>query len=208
MIRILSIEDHWMVVDGLKSRFRGDRDDMSNTCSAETIEEALTVDYDLFDLILLDLLIPGTDPVENVQRLKKRYPAKPIIILTSEERTVWEDQMCEAGVQAYLTKHDTRQNIKTVIKQVSQGQDFCRLRLLDLNLISALPDPVNWVQMLKPHEEAILTMFSKEMRLKEIATTLNMTESAVGKTMAKLRKQFHVKSNTGLIRVLLDQKIL
>jgi len=95
-----------MVVDGLRARFRGDRDDISIACSAETMEEAVAIDPDTFDLILLDLLIPGTDPPVNVRRLKATFPGKPIIILTSEERTVWEMQMCKAGVQAYLTKGD------------------------------------------------------------------------------------------------------
>jgi DNA-binding NarL/FixJ family response regulator len=120
MIRILSIEDHWMVVDGLRARFRGDRDDISIACSAGTMDIALATDPVLFDLILLDLLIPGTEPTENVRKLKIVFPGKPIVVLTSEERTVWEVQMCKAGVHAYLTKGDQRKSLKEVIKRVSQ----------------------------------------------------------------------------------------
>ena len=207
MIRLFSIEDHWMVIDGLKSTFRSDRDDISITCNSETIEEALSMDPDLFDLILLDLLIPGTDPVENVQKLKKRYPEKPIVILTSEERTVWEEQMCEAGVQAYLTKHDKRKKIKEVIRQVSQGEHLYRQMKGESKQNAIDLNPNDEEPFLKPSEKVILKLFSQEMRLKEIASQLNMTESAVGKVMTGLRKRFQVKSNTGLIRIFIGRNL-
>ena len=207
MIRLFSIEDHWMVIDGLKSRFRGDRDDISITCTAETIDDALAMDSDLFDIILLDLLIPGTDPVDNVLKLKNRYPGKPIVILTSEEQTVWKDQMCEAGVQAYLTKHDKRKKIKAIIERVSLGEDLCKQKMLELKQFTILPLQ-NETPKLKPTQKAILTLFIKEMSLKEIASSTFMTESAVAKAMARMRKQFQVKSNTGLIRFFIDKKML
>jgi two-component system invasion response regulator UvrY len=208
MIRLFSIEDHWMIVGGLKSKFRGNRDDMMISCSAGSIETALTIDQNSFDVILLDLLIPGTEPVENVKQLKTRFPGKPIVILTSEERSVWEDQMCEVGVQAYLTKHDGKKKIKAVIKKVAIGEDLCKMRMLELkqnsgSLNSKLNKPI-----LKPFEKEILSLVLQDMSMKQIADKKHITESAVVKTMAKLRKQYKVKSNTTLMRVLLDQKLI
>ena len=192
-----------MVVDGLRARFRSDRDDISVACSAETMDDALATNPGLFDLILLDLLIPGTEPVENVRKLKTAFPGKPIVILTSEERTVWEVQMCKAGVQAYLTKGDQRKNLKDVIKRVSQGENLCRKKLSEMKLPGSESNSAEDAHRLKPTEKAILTLFMQDHNLKEIAAKLSMTESAVGKTMAKLRKEFSVKSNSSLLLLLL-----
>jgi len=208
MIRILSIEDHWMVVDGLRARFRGDRDDISIACSAETMDDALATNPGLFDLILLDLLIPGTEPVENVRKLKTAFPGKPIMVLTSEERTVWEVQMCKAGVQAYLTKSDQRKSLKETIKRVSNGENLCRKKLSEMKLATDDANSPETVHRLKPTEKAILTLFIQDYSLKEIAARLSMTESAIGKTMAKLRKEFSVKSNSSLLLLLHGGKII
>ncbi len=208
MIRIFSIEDHWMVIDGLRARFRGDRDDISITCTATTMDKAIETDPAAFDLILLDLLIPGTDPVENVKMLKAVFPRKPIVILTSEERTVWEVQMCRAGVQAYLTKNDHRKHLKEIIKRVAGGEDLCKKRLAELKLFSEGSDSPDRPYHLKPTEKAILSLFVKQMTLKEIAAQLEMTESAVGKIMAKLRNEFNAKSNAGMILMLREAKII
>ncbi|MEI6899555.1 MAG: response regulator [Bacteroidota bacterium] len=208
MIRILSIEDHWMVVDGLRARFRGDRDDINIACSAENLEEALKTNPDAFDLILLDLLIPGTDPQENVRKLKEQFPEKPIIVLTSEERTVWEVQMCKAGVQAYVTKSDQRKWLKEVIKKVAQGENLCKSKLAELEISSAVIQNTEDVHRLKPTEKAILALYLKENNLKEIAAKLTMTETAVAKTMARLRNEFSVKTNSGLILLLHSEKLI
>ena len=83
MIRLFSIEDHWLVTDGLRTKFRKSRDEIVITCSAETIEDAIEGKHDdAFDIILLDLFLPGTEPLENIRKLKERYPGKPIVILT------------------------------------------------------------------------------------------------------------------------------
>lgn len=208
MIRILSIEDHWMVVDGLRARFRGDRDEISIACSAENMEEALIIDPGSFDLILLDLLIPGTDPPENVRKLKNVFPGKPIVVLTSEERTVWEVQMCKAGVQAYLTKNDQRKMLKEVIIRVSNGEDLCKTKLREIRLANHDNQSPEDLHRLKPTEKAILILFMQENNLKEIASQLTMTETAVGKTMARLRMEFNVKSNQGLVLLLREEGIL
>lgn len=208
MIRIFSIEDHWMVIDGLRARFRGDRDEISITCTATNMGAAIKTDPETFDLILLDLLIPGTDPVENVKKLKRIFPGKPIVILTSEERTVWEVQMCMAGVQAYLTKNDQRKYLKEIIKRVAGGENLCKTRLAELKINTEGSDSPVQPYLLKPTEKAILALFVKQMALKEIAAKLDMTESAVGKTMARLRMEFKAKSNAGMILLLREAKII
>jgi DNA-binding NarL/FixJ family response regulator len=208
MIRILSIEDHWIVVDGLRARFRGDRDEITITCSAGTMDEALAADPSLFDVILLDLLIPGTDPAENVRRITSAFPGKPVIILTSEERTVWELQMCRAGARAYLTKNDPRRKLKEVIRRVAAGEDLCRQRLAE-ELMHNSPDTTGKEERkLKPTEKAILDLFIREKNMKEIGAELHMTESAVAKTMARLRNAYQVKSNQGLVLLLREASIL
>jgi DNA-binding NarL/FixJ family response regulator len=216
MIRLFSIEDHWVVIDGLKSKFRSDRDEMMITCFAENIDIALQVDQNLFDIILLDLYLPETDPDENVSKLKTRFPEKPIVIYTSEESSVWEDQMCLAGVQAYLTKYDNRKTIKRVIQQVAAGEDLCRQRRNELNRNSAKLKYNKDEPFLKPDEKEIISLLLQDFTLKEISakkiitgsSVKIVTESAISKMMAMLRKRFHVKTNAALLRIIIERKLI
>jgi DNA-binding NarL/FixJ family response regulator len=170
----------------------------------------------LFDVILLDLYLPNTDPEDNVSKLKNKFPEKPIVIYTSEESSVWEDQMCQAGVHAYLTKYDKRKTIKKVIQQVASGEDLCRKRKIELSRNSAKLKYNKDEPFLKPDEKKIISLLLQDLSLKEIAakkiTTGSsvkiVTEAAISKMMARLRKRFHVKTNSALLRFIVDRKLI
>jgi len=193
-----------------QNKIQGRPDDISITLSAETMEEALQKNnLPDFDIILLDLLIPGTDPVENVKRLKEKFPGKPIVILTSEESTAWKMQMFESGVHAYLTKHESKKTITRTLKRVYKGENLAKEQLTTEDVAKAEKDDEYIFNIiLKPSERAILTLFSRELRMKEIADKTFMTETAVGKCMHKMRKLFGVKSNSGLMTKLIQKNIL
>lgn len=203
MIRILSIEDHWLFSEGLRSKFRGERSGISIKCIAENIEDGLETDPSLFDIILLDLLLPGTRPEDNIRKLKEKFPSKPIIILTSEERSFWEYEMSKAGVKAFLTKHDDRKVVKDVIIKVYEGVDFLKQREPKNTDIHDAYD--QWENYLKPKEKEILTLFSKDLSINEISKRMSVSQSGISKVMTKLRKQFQVKTNARLLFLLKDK---
>ena len=116
--------------------------------------------------------------------------------------------MCKAGVQAYLTKSDQRKLLKEVIIRVSNGEDLCKTKLREIRLSNHDNQTPEDIHRLKPTEKAILILFIQENNLKEIASQLTMTETAVAKTMARLRTEFNVKSNQGLVLLLREEGIL
>ena len=87
-------------------------------------------------------------------------------------------------------------------------ENLCKTRLAELKINTEGSDSPVQPYRLKPTEKAILALFVRQMTLKEIADKLDMTESAVGKTMARLRKEFKAKSNAGMILLLREAKII
>jgi len=105
MIRLFIIEDHPVIVSGLTSLFRKEEEGISISQSAINVAEALThANPETFDLFLLDLWIPDSNPVDNVKQLRRHFPDKPIVIYTSEETAVWHRKMLHTGVKAYIIK--------------------------------------------------------------------------------------------------------
>ncbi|MGE5424935.1 MAG: DNA-binding response regulator [Syntrophothermus sp.] len=203
LIRLFSIEDHWVVIKGLTS-FRPDREGITLACGAENMEEALTADPDSFDLILLDLIIPGTDPENNMELISKTYPGKPVIILTSQESSVWELKMYKAGVKAFLTKTIGRKELVNTIRNVFNGADFSVERIRELE--SEMKDSTSaWENYLKPKEKEMLKMYLQEKNFKSIADKIGVSEDVVYKTMSRLRDRFKVKNNLALLKIFQDK---
>ena len=73
------------------------------------------------DIIILDLFIDDSDPVENFQKLHAAFPAIPIVILSLEESLRWQVKMFKIGVMGYLNKGEKKETMKSVFQQVALG---------------------------------------------------------------------------------------
>jgi DNA-binding NarL/FixJ family response regulator len=91
MISLYIIDDHPIIVAGLKKMFHLTADGIKITGNAQSVDDFLkkkdTVEA---DLIMLDLYLPGSRADENVKKLKSALPLKSIVIYTSEESDVWK----------------------------------------------------------------------------------------------------------------------
>jgi DNA-binding NarL/FixJ family response regulator len=203
MIRLFIIEDHSLIVEGLRNRFRPSRDGIEIIGSAENVQQTvLKLKISEFDIFILDLWIPGSDPLENVKELNDKFPDKAIIILTYEDSPFWKQQMFDAGVKAYLTKNVDKGKLKKTIEQVFSGKVILQ-EPYQLEIYKVMnTDQLQKKYHLKPSEKQIAIWISSGMLQKEIAAKRGMTVWAIEKTLKKLRKQFNVRTNFELIHVL------
>ena len=94
MIRLFTIEDHPVIITGLRNTFRPSRDGIEITGSASNVDEAiLHANPATFDIFLLDLWIPGYQPLQNIRQLKEHFAEKPVVMFTSEDSSIWQRKM-------------------------------------------------------------------------------------------------------------------
>ena len=199
MIRLFSIEDHWMVTVGLRTKFNRSSG-VVIACSATTLAAAVEgTREDSFDIILLDLFIPGTEPLENIKALRARYPGKPVVILTGEEQEIWKMQAAEAGVAAYLTKHATKEEMIETMERVFGGENILTGQMAVVAARQAMQADHQHLFRIKPSEKDILYQLARGDSQKQISANLHLSESAVEKTLRKLRRQFSVNNTLELV---------
>jgi DNA-binding NarL/FixJ family response regulator len=190
-----------MVVSSLRFQFRPDRDGIQVTAAAETIEDAImNVDPDSFDLISLDLFIPGHSPIENIRSLKQHFPGKPIIIYTSETSSSWKKTMMQEGALAFITKNASREELKIGILKASKGEFYYtgKSDLSDVNELSPAQSAPS-TNPLTPVEEEIVKLLSVGMAHKEISDRMGISRSMLEKILKEIRAHFKVKNNIELI---------
>ena len=209
MIRLYIIEDHPVIVDGIRLRIRHHQEEMSIAGWSENIENFIhSAVADSFDIIILDLWLPGSEPVENLQLIRNSFPDKPVVIFTQETSTYWIRVMMENGAKAYLVKNVDRHDFKETIENVFRGKTVAPVVLLDENATYAGNELLEQKYFLKPSERSIVVQVSNGITLKDVAEKQQTTVSAVEKTLKKIRKNFLVKTNPELIRVLVEKKLI
>ncbi len=208
MIRLFAIDDHPLILDGLRSKFRMSHDSIAVTCTAASVDEAVEREKDdLFDIILLDLFLTDTDPLENIGRLSVRYPGKPVVILTREESYYWKTMTARAGAKAYLTKIQSRKEMAVQLAQVSAGENLLREFLVREEKPSAT-NIDSRLFILKPADRAILSELANGIPQKTVARSRNLTRSGLEKRLKVLRTKFQVASTLELIRVCEQLRLL
>ncbi len=203
------IEDHPIIADGIRQRLRHDAGQFSVTGISSSVPQFLSAtDPSGCDMVILDLWIPGSDPVENLLAIRDRCPEIPVVIFTQESSPWWIRTMIESGARAYILKTADSCQFRNLLEQAFRGDTVVpSLPALEGSFLPG-DDPFPDGSILKPSERAILQRLAGGATMKAIARERSTTVSAIEKTLKKLRKLAGAKTNPELIRIMVMQKII
>ena len=201
-ISVYIIDDHQIIIDGIKKWFRPSRDHIDivgSSIDIATIERnGIPVNV---NIIILDLYLKFTDPIVNFRYLKVHYPCKSIIILSHEDDLQWQQRMLDLGASAYLCKSASREEVKHALEFVAHGGRIFSFNMLDKThpkTFNFLPEMISDSLELMPNEKEIVSRFMKGFYPKTIAKETSTTECNVRQILFRLRKRFNVHSNIQL----------
>jgi len=189
-IRVLIVDDHPVVRDGLTAMF-GTHPDFTVVGEASNGAEAVAKTQTLHpDVVLLDLEMPEMDGVEALRRIREHSPRANAVVFTAfdtDERIV---SAIRAGAKGYLLKGAPREELFTAVRVVSQGgsllQPIVTTKLLQH--VSGQSSQNDLPESLTEREMDVLKLLAQGKPNKEIAGQLFITERTV---------KFHVSSILG-----------
>ena len=121
MIRILIVDDHEVVRDGIKKIF----DECPGTAlfgEASTIHEALKLAREQdWDVVVLDISLGGRSGLELLKELRQTRPRLPVLILSMHSEEQYARRAFKAGAAGYVTKDSPRAELAAAIKKVAEG---------------------------------------------------------------------------------------
>jgi DNA-binding NarL/FixJ family response regulator len=208
MIRIFLIEDHNVTIAGLRTFFRPSRDPVSIVLTAASIEDALQIkESESFDIILLDLWLPESEPSENFKRVSAKFPGKPIIIYSAERAIRWQRIMYKLGARGFINKDADKSLIKDTLERVIKGETVYSAGMDDYQskrMIKGYQDPRFG---LTDEQKTVLKYFMEGMGPKYIGKEIGRDHSTINKTLSRIRDVFKVDNNIELIKVVLSLDI-
>lgn len=209
MIRLFTIEDHPVIITGLRNTFRPSRDGIEIIGCASNVDEAIeAADPSSFDVFLLDLWIPGYQPLRNIQKIREYFPGKPVVIFTSEDSTLWQRKMFEAGAMAYLLKSAEKKEIHMTLEKVSQGMTVFTGMIepeREKTFRAGFADPK---YILTPNQKEYVVFLSNGLTQQEIAEKKSLSISTVEKTIKNIREKCTARNNAELVKILLERGVI
>ena len=203
-IRILLVDDHPIVREGIKSAL-SKRKNISIVGEAATGEEAMVKARKLSpDVILMDINMPGMSGLETTRRLRKSVPDSKILALTMHENREYVLEMTQLGARGYVFKDSSPSELLRAIEAVHSGEFFFSPRASQQLLKSFLKgEPRTDSQAsvdLSKREKDVLQLITEGFKTKEIARLLGVTDRTVETYRHRLMTKLSVHSVAALIK--------
>lgn len=121
--RILIVDDHAAVRKGLIRLFAGSRDTISLDEAGDGEEALAKVHAGDYDLVLLDISMPGRNGLDVLVEIKRRKPGLPVLMLSIHPEEQYAVQALRAGASGYLTKKRAPYELVNAVQRILQGGD-------------------------------------------------------------------------------------
>jgi DNA-binding NarL/FixJ family response regulator len=197
-MRIVLADDHGIIVDGVRSILSTESDlEVVHTANqAAGILEYLK--QHTFDLLITDFSMPEMDGLTLVRSVKRVLPSVKIIVLSMHDEVHLVKEILKSGVEAYVLKKDTQQELLKAIQEVRAGRVYLSSDINKL-LIMNLDNPDEG-RLLTEREREIVKLIAKEYSNRQIAETLFISERTVETHRKNIFRKTGTNSLVGLIK--------
>ncbi len=193
-IRVLVVDDHPMVRDGIKANLKPQRDMTVIAEANDGVEALALIKEQLHDVVLLDLRMPRMDGLDVIGEVNvSKLPSKVIIMTTFESE---EDvhRALKAGARGYLLKDSSQEEILDAIRRVSVGETYLPARIVQ-KVAEGFRRPE-----ISPRELEVLHWVAAGKSNKEIGVQLFISEGTVKSHVKSLLEKLDVPGRTAAIR--------
>lgn len=209
MIRLLLVDDHTIFREGLKRLLTPD-EGFEVLAEAGDVAEALRrVREQSFDVVLLDVNMPGRSGLEMLPSFRAERPQLPIVVLSMYPAEQYALRAFQAGAAGYVTKDmDARELIES-IRKVARGG-----RYMSTAVVEQLLDGKDRMSATAPHlqlssrEYEIMLLIVRGVRLTEIGRQMFLSVKTVSTYRARILKKLALASNAELARYALQQHLI
>lgn len=209
MIRILIADDHTIMREGLK-RILDNIEDIKVVAEAKDGFETLAkIRKEGFDLLLLDLSMPGRSGTDLIRQIKQEAPKLPILILTMHDEKQYALRSIRAGAQGYLTKESAGAQLVTAIKRVASGRPYISMEVaeqLALNLSASYEDFPH--QLLSNREFQVFSLLVSGKTLTNIAELLHLSVKTVSTHKTRILQKMNMNSICDMVQYAITHHIL
>ena len=176
MIRVLIVDDHPIVREGVSAVLERERD-IEVVGTAGTIDDGLRLAATLQpDVVLLDLKLPGAEAGESVTTFVRQSPG--IVVFTAYDADDDVFRAIRDGARGYLLKGSAAADIVDAIRQVHAGNSYLSPRVA-AKLVSDVAHPRSRGGLLSARERGVLRLVAAGLSNRQIAETLSLSERTI-----------------------------
>lgn len=203
MLKLLVVEDHALVREGLVQTLRqlDDEVEIFEAGDCDSAGAMLEQEHD-FDLVLLDLGLPGVDGLSCLGIFRQRYPAIPVVIVSAYDDAHTVNRALKNGASGFVPKAYSSDRLIAALREVLEGRIFTPEQMMPVNLGADLPHmPIGGEAEpsefgLTERQSEVLALMARGKSNRDIAEQLGLSEGTVKIHITAIFKALGVSSRT------------
>jgi DNA-binding NarL/FixJ family response regulator len=209
MVRILLVDDHAVVRDGIKRIF-DERPGEAVFGEASSAQEALKLVRErAWDVVVLDISLAGRNGLEILREMKKINPKLPVLILSMHSEEQYARRAFKGGASGYITKGSSRTEIVNAINKVIRGGKYVSpvfAERLVADIERGIDGPPHAI--LSDREFEVMRLIGSGKTVTEIAEMLSLSDKTISTYRTRILEKMKMKTNAELIRYAIENKLV
>lgn len=208
-MNIAILDDHELIRVGLRSVLAETLHTVSiDVATANALFEQLQSGTPC-DLILLDILMPGTNGIEVAQRLRTEYPEIKIIVVSMEAKEYTIIHLMQIGIDGFISKNGPMEEVRAAIASVEEGVPYYGrdITVLVRDVVDARLDKKS-TALLTKRELEIIEACCSGLLGKEIADKFHISLRAVNSHKTNIFNKLGLSSSVEMVRFVIEHGII
>ena len=201
--RILLVDDHGIVREGLRSVLEKE-EDLKVVGEAEDGREAFGLVGDLLpDIIVMDITMPNLNGVDATRQIVREFPEVRVIALSMHSNRMFVTNMLKAGASGYVLKECLSDELVEAVRTVAGGGWYLSPRITGVvidDYVQHLSDiPESPIEVLTPREREVLQLIGEGKNTKQIALELHVSTKAIEANRRRMMEKLDAHSIPELV---------
>jgi len=208
-MKILICDDHKIVRDGLRQILQQLAGIGLITEAGDGNEALSWLKKDDFDIMLLDISLPGKSGLDVLKSVKEKWPSVNVLMLSMYPQEQYAMRAIKLGASGYLTKDTASEELLLAVKKISEGGKYISQSLAE-NLFNHMEKDSTPQKhdMLSAREFEIMIQLANGKSLLEIGEQLYISHKTVSTYRSRIMEKMELHKNTELTRYCMENKLI
>jgi two-component system invasion response regulator UvrY len=196
MIRVLIADDHAIVRQGLRQILADTPDMAVRGEAANGVDAVRMVRSDDFDVVLMDVSMPGKGGIDALKQIKQEKPKLPVLFLSVYPEDQYAVRLLKAGASGYLTKESAPESLVKAIRTAAEGRRYISPAVAELladQLDRDVDQPVH--MQLSDREFEIMRLLAVGLTTSQVADELKLSVKTVSTYRSRLLRKMGLNNN-------------
>ena len=198
-MKILICDDHKIVSEGLRQILQQLSEDTLIDEASNSDEAFALLKKDTFDIVSLDISLPGRNGIDVLQTIKEKWPLTNVLILSMHLPEVFALRAIKLGASGYLTKDTATEELLVAVKKIANGGKYISPLVEKILLQQLASDkPAKKHDSLSRREFEIMIKLAGGRSLLEIGNEISISNKTVGTYRTRIMEKMNLTKNIEL----------